>query len=46
VLRGLSHAYKERNDFNRFAVAGLVLQIGIQSIINVGVNLNCCRPRA
>ena len=38
VLRGLSHAYKERNDFNRFAVAGLVLQIGIQSIINVGVN--------
>jgi cell division protein FtsW len=39
VLRGLSHAYKERNDFNRFAVAGLVLQIGMQSIINVGVNL-------
>ncbi len=39
VLRGLSHAYNERNDFNRFAVAGLVLQIGIQSIINVGVNL-------
>jgi cell division protein FtsW len=39
VLRGLSHAYKEKNDFNRFAVAGLVLQIGIQSIINVGVNL-------
>ncbi|MBO9098884.1 MULTISPECIES: putative lipid II flippase FtsW [Rhizobium] len=39
VLRGLSHAYREKNDFNRFAVAGLVLQIGIQSIINVGVNL-------
>ncbi len=39
VLRGLSHAYKEKNDFNRFAVAGLVLQIGMQSIINVGVNL-------
>lgn len=39
VLRGLSHAYKEKNDFNRFAVAGLVLQIGIQSIINIGVNL-------
>ncbi|EJZ19489.1 putative lipid II flippase FtsW [Rhizobium sp. Pop5] len=39
VLRGLSHAYRERNDFNRFAVAGLVLQMGIQSIINVGVNL-------
>ena len=39
VLRGLKHAYNEKNDFNRFAVAGLVLQIGIQSIINVGVNL-------
>lgn len=39
VLRGLSHAYRERNDFNRFAVAGLVLQMGIQSIINIGVNL-------
>jgi cell division protein FtsW len=39
VLRGLSHAYREKNDFNRFAVAGLVLQMGIQSIINIGVNL-------
>jgi cell division protein FtsW len=39
VVRGLSHAYRERNDFSRFAVAGLVLQIGIQSMINVGVNL-------
>lgn len=39
VVRGLSHAYRERDDFNRFAVAGLVLQIGMQSIINVGVNL-------
>ncbi|GGF84733.1 MULTISPECIES: putative lipid II flippase FtsW [Rhizobium] len=39
VLRGLNHAFKERNDFNRFAVAGLVLLIGIQSMINIGVNL-------
>ena len=39
VMRGLNHAFKERNDFNRFAVAGLVLQIGIQSMINIGVNL-------
>lgn len=39
VLRGLSHAFKERDDFNRFAVAGLVLQIGVQSMINIGVNL-------
>jgi cell division protein FtsW len=39
VLRGLSHAYRERNDFNRLAVAGLVLLLGIQSMINIGVNL-------
>ncbi|CAD7023676.1 putative lipid II flippase FtsW [Pseudorhizobium endolithicum] len=39
VLRGLSHAFRERNDFARFAVAGLVLQIGMQSMINIGVNL-------
>ncbi|SIQ20992.1 cell division protein FtsW [Rhizobium sp. RU20A] len=39
VLRGLSHAFREKNDFSRFAVAGLVLQIGFQSMINVGVNL-------
>ncbi|MFD1328579.1 putative lipid II flippase FtsW [Mycoplana ramosa] len=39
VMRGLNHAFKERNDFTRFAVAGLVLLIGTQSMINVGVNL-------
>ncbi|MDR6756639.1 cell division protein FtsW [Mycoplana sp. BE70] len=39
VMRGLNHAFKERNDFTRFAVAGLVLLIGIQSMINIGVNL-------
>ncbi|MDB5526413.1 MAG: ftsW [Rhizobium sp.] len=39
VMRGLNHAFRDRNDFTRFAVAGLVLQIGYQSIINIGVNL-------
>ncbi|MCB1447580.1 MAG: putative lipid II flippase FtsW [Rhizobiaceae bacterium] len=39
VMRGLSHALRDRNPFTRFAVAGLVLQIGLQSIINIGVNL-------
>ncbi|MCP8893819.1 putative lipid II flippase FtsW [Shinella daejeonensis] len=39
VMRGLNHAFRERNDFTRFAVAGLVLQLGIQSMINIGVNL-------
>ncbi|CAN7253556.1 putative lipid II flippase FtsW [Rhizobium sp. LjRoot254] len=39
VMRGLSHAFRDRSHFTRFAVAGLVLQIGFQSIINIGVNL-------
>lgn len=39
VLRGLFHAFREQNDFNRFAVAGLVLLFGTQSFINIGVNL-------
>jgi cell division protein FtsW len=39
VMRGLAHAHRDRNDFTRFAVAGLVLQVGFQSIINIGVNL-------
>jgi cell division protein FtsW len=39
VMRGLTHAYRDRNDFTRFAVAGLVLLIGFQAIINIGVNL-------
>ena len=39
VVRGLSIAHREKDPFNRFAVAGLVLQFGIQSFINIGVNL-------
>ncbi len=39
VLRGLSHAMRERDEFSRFAVAGLVTLFGFQSIINMGVNV-------
>jgi cell division protein FtsW len=39
VVRGLSIAYREKDAFNRFAIAGLALQFGIQSFINIGVNL-------
>jgi cell division protein FtsW len=39
VLRGLNTALKERDDFTRYAVAGLVVVFGLQSIINMGVNL-------
>jgi cell division protein FtsW len=39
VLRGLRIALKEEDDFTRFAIAGLVILFGFQSIINMGVNL-------
>ena len=39
VLRGLRFALRERDDFTRLAVAGLVCQFGFQSIINIAVNL-------
>lgn len=39
VLRGLNIALKEHDDFTRYAIAGLVTEFGLQSIINMGVNL-------
>ncbi|MBX3576825.1 MAG: putative lipid II flippase FtsW [Rhizobiaceae bacterium] len=39
VLRGLTVALREHDDFTRYAVAGLVMVFGFQSIINMGVNL-------
>jgi cell division protein FtsW len=39
VLRGLSIALREQDDFTRYAVSGLVCVFGFQSIINMGVNL-------
>ncbi len=39
VLRGLNIALKERDDFTRYAVAGLVIVFGFQAIINMAVNL-------
>ncbi len=40
VLKGLRIALKEEeDDFTRFAIAGLVIVMGFQSIINMGVNL-------
>ena len=40
VLRGLSRSLHETDDFARYAVGGLVVVFGLQSIINIGVNLN------
>ncbi|CDX26576.1 integral membrane protein involved in stabilizing FstZ ring during cell division [Mesorhizobium plurifarium] len=39
VLRGLSIAFKEHDDFTRYAVGGLVTVFGLQSAINMCVNL-------
>lgn len=39
VLRGLRTALREQDDFTRYAVAGLVVVFGFQSVINMGVNL-------
>jgi len=40
VLRGLSKAMQDKDDFSRYAVGGLVVLFGLQSIINMGVNLH------
>jgi cell division protein FtsW len=39
VLRGLGKSFAEKDDFSRYAVGGLVVLFGLQSIINMGVNL-------
>ncbi|MCQ0989983.1 putative lipid II flippase FtsW [Jiella marina] len=39
VLRGLSVALKQRDVFTRLAICGLVFIFGLQSIINMAVNL-------
>lgn len=39
VLRGLNRALREHNPFTRLAVSGLVIMFGMQSMINIMVNL-------
>jgi cell division protein FtsW len=39
VLRGLRIAMSSSDDFSRLAISGLVMLFGLQSIINMGVNL-------
>lgn len=39
VMRGLSNLLEEESAFRLLAVAGLIIQFGLQSLINVGVNL-------
>ncbi|MFC3053034.1 putative lipid II flippase FtsW [Kordiimonas pumila] len=39
VIRGLAHLMHEENPFRMLAAAGLIMQFGIQTLINIGVNL-------
>ncbi len=40
VVRGLSHSLKNEDPFIRLGSAGLVVMFGVQSVINMSVNLN------
>jgi cell division protein FtsW len=40
VLRGLHHARRSEDPFTRFAAAGLAVLLGLQSAINMAVNLH------
>ncbi|WP_062012108.1 putative lipid II flippase FtsW [Aureimonas sp. AU4] len=40
VIRGLNVAFAQRDTFNRLAITGLVMLFGLQSIINMAVNLH------
>jgi cell division protein FtsW len=40
VLRALRHAMQNQDPFTRFATAGLAILFGLQSAINMGVNLH------
>ena len=40
VLRALSHAMRDQDPFRRFATAGLAILFGLQSAINMAVNLH------
>jgi cell division protein FtsW len=39
VVRGLAHLLNEENPFRLLAAAGLIMQFGLQTLINIGVNL-------
>lgn len=40
VLRGIALALRNEDPFSRFAAAGLIMLFGLQSAINMGVNLH------
>jgi cell division protein FtsW len=40
VLRALSNAFRDEDPFTRFATCGLAMLFGVQSVINMSVNLH------
>lgn len=40
LLRAMLAAFRRRHDFERIAIAGLAIQIGLQAFVNIGVNLH------
>ena len=40
VVRGLNHSLKNEDPFIRLGAAGLIVMFGVQSVINMSVNLN------
>jgi cell division protein FtsW len=40
VLRGLANSQRNQDPFTRLAAAGLVVLFGVQTVINIGVNLS------
>jgi cell division protein FtsW len=45
VVRGFSHLWREGDRFTVLAVSGLMVQFGLQAIINIGVNLDLIPPK-
>lgn len=39
VIRGLAHLLEEEDPFRMLAASGLIMQFGLQTLINVGVNV-------
>ena len=40
VMRAMLAAFRRRHDFERLAIAGLAIQLGLQAFVNIGVNLH------
>jgi cell division protein FtsW len=40
VLRALAHAFRDDDPFTRYATSGLAMLFGVQSVINMAVNLH------